>query len=74
MLGFDILWEKIDVLIFGELIKCIVEHATNVVLAIIHDPFRFLVPKNRHSNALAVIWIGCLVGLAQELKAIDWIG
>ena len=74
MLPFDVFWEKIDVPIFGELIKYVVEHATNVVLAIVHDPFRFLVPKHRHGDPLTVIWVGCFVGLAQELKAIDWIG
>ena len=39
MLGFDIFREKIDVLISGEIIKHIVEHAADVVLAVIEDLF-----------------------------------
>lgn len=74
VLGFDGFWEKIDVLILGELIKYIIEHATDVVFAIINDPFSFLVPKHRHGDALIVIWVGCLVSFTKKLKAVDRIG
>ena len=62
-----------DVFIFGELIKHVVEHATDVVLAIIHDPLRLFVPKYRHCNALVETWIRCFVSFPEKVKAVDWI-
>ena len=72
--GFDLLRKKIDVFILGELIKYVVEHATNVVLAIVNDPTRLLVPKHRDSNALGIMLGRRFVSFAQELEAVNWIG
>ena len=74
MLGFDLFRKKIEISIPGKIIKHVVEHAADVVLAIVDDLFRFLVPKHGNSDALIKIGIGCLVGFAQKSEAVDWIG
>ena len=74
MLGSDLFREEIDVLVFGKVIKDVVKHAADIVLRIVHDLFRLLVPQDRHGNAGAVIRIGRFVGFAQEMEAIDRIG
>src|SRR6266566_6067597 len=56
--GFDILREKIDVFVFGELVEDAIEDGTDVVLAIVHNPFCLLVPKNGNSDAAIELWIG----------------
>ena len=74
MLGFDFLREKIDVPVFGKVIKDVVEHAADIVLRIVHDLFGLLVPQDRHGNAGAVIRIGRFIGFAQEMEPVDRIG
>jgi len=72
--GFDILREKIDVFVFGELVEDAVEHGTDVILAIVHDLFSFLVPKCRNSHPFFEIRIGRGVGLTQVMEAVHRIG
>ena len=67
-------WEKIDVFILGELIKHVIEHVADVVLAIINNPFAFFVPEHWHSHALIEIRISCPVSFTQKLKPVDRIG
>ena len=74
MLGFDIFWKKIQIFVSGKIVEDIIEHATDVVLAIVNYPFRFLVLEHRHSHALIEIWIGCLVSFTQKMKPVDRIG
>ena len=64
VLGFDVFWKKIQILILSKVIKHVVEHATDVVLAIVDDPLRFLVPEDRHGHALIEMRIGCFVSFA----------
>ena len=63
MFGFDIFREKIDILVGCELVEHGVEHRADVVLAIVHDLFRFFVPKHRHRHAFLEVRIGGLVSL-----------
>ena len=74
MLRFDILGKEIEIFTPGEIIKHVVEHAADVILAIVDDLFQFLVPEHRHSDPLVEIRIGCFISLAQKLKAVDRIG
>src|SRR4029077_19045874 len=74
MLGFDLFWEKIDIFIFRDSIECGVKHAADIVLAVVNNLFRFLVPKNRHRYTLVEIRIGCLVSFAEKMEAIYRIG
>jgi len=74
VLGFEIFREKIDVLVRREFVKDEIEHRANVVLAIVHDLFRFLVPKHGNGDAIVEIWIGRAISFAQITKAIDRIG
>jgi hypothetical protein len=74
MLGFDIFWKEIQIFVSGKIVEDIVEHATDVILAIVNYLVRFLVPEHRHSHALTEIWIGCLVSFTQKLKPVDRIG
>src|SRR4029077_11238941 len=64
VLGFDLFWEKIDIFVFRELVEYIVEHGTDVVLAIVHDLFRLLIPKHGDGDALLEIRISGRVGFA----------
>src|SRR5213082_1839145 len=68
--GFDVLREKIDVFVFGELVEDAVEDGTDVIFAIVHNPFCLLVPKNGNSDAAIELWIGRSVGFAQVAEAI----
>ncbi len=72
--GFDVLREKIDVFVFGKLVEDAVENGTDVILAIVHDPFSFLVPKCRNSHPFFEIRIGRGVGLTQVMEAVHRIG
>ena len=72
--GFDVLREKIDVFVFGKLVEDAVEHGTDVILAIVHDLFRFLVPKCWNSHPFFEIRIGRGVGLTQVMEAVHRIG
>ena len=51
VLRFDVFWKKIRIFISGKIVEHIVEHAADVVFAIIDDPVRFLVPEHRHGHA-----------------------
>src|SRR5439155_5043765 len=59
VLGVDFFRKKIQIFVSGKVVEHIVEHATDVVLAIIDDPARFLVPDNRHRDTLIIIRVGC---------------
>ena len=74
VLGFDLFREKIDIFVFRELVERAVKHGTNVVLTIVHDLFRFLVPKHRDGNSAVEPGIRCRVSFAQIMEAIDRIG
>ncbi len=74
VLGFDLFREKIDVLVFGKVIKNVVKNAADIILRIVHHLFGLLVPQDWHGNAGAVIRIGRLIGFAQEMEAVDGIG
>lgn len=74
VLGFDFFREKIDVLVFGKVIKDVVKHSADIVLRIVHYLFGLLVPQDRHSDAGAIIRIGRLIGFTQEMEAVDRIG
>ena len=74
VIGFDLFRKKIQISVSGKVVEHVVEHATDVVLAIIDDPVRFLVPEDRHRDALIIIWVGCAVSLTQELEAVDRVG
>jgi hypothetical protein len=63
VLVFDLSREKIDVFVTGKIIEPIVEHAADIVLAIVHNLLCLFVPKHRHSDAFVVIRISCLVRL-----------
>src|SRR6266566_9618536 len=67
--GFDVLREKIDVFVFGELVEDAVEDGTDVVFAIVHDLSSFLVPKHRNSHPFFKIRIGRRVSLTQVMEA-----
>src|SRR5437867_8805896 len=55
----------------GKVVEDVVEHPTHVVLAVIDDFVRLLVPEHWHSDALVIIWCGCFVSFAQKMEAID---
>src|ERR1044071_6166745 len=73
VVGLDLFREKVDRLVLGEVVKPVVEHPANVVLAIVDNPLCFCVPEDGHSYASLIIRVGRRVGLAQELEAVDWI-
>lgn len=74
VLVFDVLREKIDVFVLGELVEDAVEDGTDVILAIVHDLLRFLVPEHRNSHPFFEIRIGRRVRLTQVMEAADRIG
>src|SRR4029077_107425 len=74
LFGCDFGRKKIYILIPGELIKHIIEHAADIVLTIVHDPFRFRVPEHRYCHALVEIRIGSVVSFAEKVKAVDRVG
>src|SRR5436190_23649117 len=51
VLGLDLFREKVDGFISRRVVKHLVEHAADVVLAIVYDTFRFCVPQHRYSRA-----------------------
>src|SRR5215831_448200 len=53
VLGLDLVREKIQVFVPREVVKHGVEHRTDVVLAVIDDSFRYLVPEHGHRDALS---------------------
>src|SRR5260370_8408138 len=71
VVGFDFFWEKIDGFILGKVVKHVVEHAADVVLAIVYNPLCFRVPENWHSHPALITRIGGCVRFAQELEAVD---
>ena len=64
-------WEKIDILVLGELVEDAVEHRTDVVFAIVDDSLRLLVPQDWNSYPAVEFWISRFVGFAQIPKAVD---
>ncbi len=74
MVGLDFFREKVDGFISGKVVKHVVEHATDVVFAIVYDPLCFRVPEDRHSHAGLITRIGRFVGFTQKLEAVDRIG
>src|SRR5215469_7424948 len=73
VLGFDVFWKEIEILVCGEIIEHIVEHSANVVLAIVDNAFCFFVPEDRHRHALIEMGISCLISFAQKLETVNGI-
>ena len=71
VVGLDFFWEKVDLFTSGKVVKHVIEHAADVVLAIVHDPLCFRVPEDRHSHAGLITRLGRFVGFTQKLKAVN---
>ncbi len=67
---FDFFRKKIDTFIFRDRIECIVEHPADIVLAVIDDLFRLLVPQHRYCDAAIEIRIGRRVRFAQVVEGV----
>ena len=57
----------------GERVEGGPEHAEDLAGLVAHDLPRLLVPEHRHGQAFVEVRIGGLVGLAQEVEAVDLI-
>ena len=72
LLGGDVVREKLRVA-RGEPAEGAVEHPADVVLGVVDDPVRFLVPKDGNGDAAVKSRIGGAVGLGEEFEAVDGI-
>ena len=43
----NVVREEIDIFVLGKGVESVVKHAADIVFVIVHDPFGFLVPKDR---------------------------
>ena len=71
MLGLDLFRKKIDVFISRDRVEGVVEHAADVVLAIVDDFFRFFIPQHRHGDAAIEVRIGRGVGFTEKFETVD---
>ena len=70
LFGGDVVREKLRVA-RGEPAEGAVEHPADVVLGVVDDPARFLVPEDGDGDAAVKSRIGRAVGLGEEFEAVD---
>ena len=70
MFGFDLLGKEVHLAV-AQRDESSVEHAADVVLGIVDDPVRMLVPKDGHGDAPIKAGTGRRVGLTQISEAVD---
>src|SRR5438552_16735709 len=70
----NVFGEKIYLLVLRQRAKGIVKHLANIVLAIIDNASRLLVPEHRDGDAAIKFRFGQLVSFGEKVKTVDRVG